>query len=160
MKKHRLFFLIAILLHTTSLFAQKQSTISIEKINGSYHKTFELPLNTRIVTHDGEVTVLHLDSITDSCFYGNRGQDSIAISNIATVNLRGTKEVLKYAAVALCGIIVIQNIPVVSYGLYRNDRQFTYIGLSIVTTFASLGTYVFFHPKTRFPTSKYKFQAN
>ena len=160
MKEHMRFFLIAVLLQTTGLFAQKQSTLTIEKINGLYQKTFALPLNIRIVTHDGEVTVLHLDSIADSCFYGNRGEDSIAISDIATVNLRGRKEVIKYAAMALCGVIVLQNTPALAFGLNRNDERFIYIPLGIVTTFASLGAVVFFHPKTRFHTNKYKFQAH
>lgn len=159
MKNHALYFMIGMLLLSTCLFAQTQSHLSINKINGSWHKTIPLPVSLRVITHDEDVIILRVDSITNTCFYGNKGEDSIPLSDIATINLRGRKEVIKYAAVAVCGLGVFQNIPVVTFGLYRNDDRFIYIGLAVVATFASLGTILYFHPRTRFHTTHYTFRT-
>lgn len=157
MKKLLPGLIFATLLQGGCLFAQKPTTLSIDEINGSWHKSFPMPVSLRVITHNEEVMIMRIDSITKTCFYGNQGRDSIALADIATVNIRGKRAVIKYSALALCGLAVFQSVPGFTYGLYRNDAYFTYVGLALITSFASLGTLLYFHPKTRFHTDKYKF---
>ncbi len=141
-------------------------TLKIAKVNGSYHKTIRLPVNTRILKQDGQAVVLRLDSIGNGYFYGNKGKDSVAFGDIKIVNLRGLKEAIKYTALGACVAITIGatyftiyafNYPVVKH---LDNEPFKYVGMAYMTIFASLGTTVYLYPKTRFTVSKYEFRTD
>jgi hypothetical protein len=75
-------FLVICFVITPCLWAQNASKLTIKKIKGSYHNTIKLPADLRIVKYDEDRILLKLDSISNGYFYGNKGQDSILISEI------------------------------------------------------------------------------
>lgn len=170
-KPHLILLIILCFFKSIALLGQNSNTLKIDKINGSYHKTIKLPVTLRILKQNEEVVLFHLDSIGNGYFYGNKGKDSILTSDIAIVNLRGLKEIVKYTSIAACAAITFGatyftiyafNYPVVicdGDGTCNNEI-FKYIGMGYMATFGSLGTTLLLYPRTRFKTSKYTFQTN
>lgn len=144
------------------------AVLKITKIKGTYQKSIKLPANTRIVKHNGDLLILSIDSIANGYFYGNKGKDSIALSDIKLVNQRGVKEFVKYTAVATgAAITLAATIFTISTlagdanvcdGNCNNDRL-TYAGLGYMGFFGLITTGIYLYPKTRFKTNKYTFKT-
>jgi hypothetical protein len=164
MKPILTYIVLILTLLTNPLLGQNNRTLRITKINGSYKKVIKLPVNLRLLKQNGESIIFRLDSIRNGYFYGNN--DSISLSDVHIVNLRGTKEVVKYTSIAVCTAITIGatyftiyafNYPVHTEG---NNEIYKYIGMAYMAAFGSLGTTIYLYPRTRFRTTKYMFQTD
>lgn len=151
---------------TTYLFGQKATVMTIQKISGSYTKTLNLPIDTRILKYNDHVVLLRLDSIKNGYWYGNNGKDSVVTKEINIVNLRGPKEILKYTSLTVCTASTLAatfftiyafNHPVVIDG---SNENYKYVGMGYMAIFGALGTTIYFYPRTRFNTNNYKFQTH
>lgn len=153
------------------LWAQNVSKLTIKKINSSYHNTINLPASLRVVKYDEDRIVLKLDSISNGFFYGNKGQDSILISEIKAINTRGLKEYIKYPIAATFTAIsfgaAIFTIYAFNYPVNICDGDggcsndiLPFIGMGYMGTFGLLATTFYLLPKTKFSSRKYNFYTN
>ena len=158
------FYLLFILIQSFPVFGQNDTYLRITKVNGTYHKSIKLPANLRIVNQEEEYIKFRLDSIRNGIFYGNN--DSIPLSEIKVIHLRGVKEFIKYTSLTACVAITFGatyftiyafNYPVVLDG---GNEIYKYLGLGYMTTFSALGTSIYLYPRTRFNVLRYSFQTN
>ncbi|MDP3929070.1 MAG: hypothetical protein Q8R57_08600 [Bacteroidota bacterium] len=166
--KTNVIILITIGIFINSLEAQNVERLFIKKIKGSYQKEITLPTSLRVLTINESIHIFSLDSIRNEYFYGNLGKDSIAISSIEAINLRGIKEFIKYSAITFCGLvstgagvftIVAINGPIYKCEVNCNNDINKFIGMGYLTAFGSLGTFIFHYPRTRFKPKKYTFTS-
>jgi hypothetical protein len=164
-------FLVIYFVITPCLWAQNASKLTIKKIKGSYNNAIKLPADLRIVKYDENRILLKLDSISNGFFYGNKGQDSILISEIKAINTRGLKEYIKYPIAATFTAIsfgaAIFTIYAFNYPLDKcdgnggcNNEIYPFIGMGYMGTFGLLATTFYLLPKTKFNSRKYNFSTN
>lgn len=151
---------------SATLLGQKPTEFTIQKTIGSYTKTLKLPINLRILKNNEQIVLLRLDSIKNEYWYGNKGTDSVHLSEINTINLRGAKEIIKFTSLTVCAASALAataftiyafNNPVVIDG---DNNGYKYVGMGYAATFATIGTALYFYPRTRFNTTKYKFHTH
>ncbi len=166
-----LLFLAICFVSTPCLWAQNATQLTIKKIKGSYHDTIKLPANLRIVKHDEDRILLKLDSISNGYFYGNKGQDSILVSDIKAINTRGLKEYIKYPIAATFTAISFGAAVFTIYAFNTpvavcdgnggcNNEIYPFIGMGYMGTFGLLATTFYLLPKTKFSSRKYHFYTN
>jgi hypothetical protein len=144
------------------VYGQQNASITFQKLDSKYQKTFKLPVSLRCVMHDGHVQIIQLDSIADNVMYGNKGADSISLNKVKVIHIRGLTEISKITLATTSFTIAGAALWFATYAAMGNpiathtdSKTFVLPALAYTTVFSSTGALVLSKPKTRFKVKKY-----